>query len=527
MTRLADGGVTTAPFLAFLLTVFATLFLCLISGSDGEDLTEFYTARSYLTPLRNALALCGDYVSVLILLPATGSVALAGFDGMTLTVGSAAAMGVLLLLAQPLRNIGHFTLGDTFRARFSSRAARIAGAVATLCYCLPLAMVQLSAAGRATAVMVGLPRIGAGQSCTVLIGLMMVCAAAVGGMRGISMLQAVKTVLLLVALAVLVLALLAHLGWNPGTLLEEAARGSGRPDDYFGAGLLQGTGLTGRTEQLSLLMTVILGAAVAPHMLMRLNSARSGPAARHSATRALTMVAVLHVMAVVLGLGVAAVVGARAVVASDASGGNALLLLADRLDSDGLLQAAVVSAVFLTSLSVVAALLLTAASSLVHDLLAHTGRDSRMTAVAEIRAVRWTTVAVGCATLALATVCYTWPVQFLAHVCAAIGGSAILPTLVYQLFWKGYTRTGLLWTVYGGLGCCLLLQFFGPAVSGNPAALFPDSDFAWFPLHTTGLVSIPVGFLLGWAGSRIGARRTGAQVPYPELEARSLTGSPA
>ncbi|MCZ4098707.1 cation acetate symporter [Streptomyces sp. So13.3] len=516
---------TATPIFAFLMTVCATLFLCVMFSSYGDELSEFYTARSSLTPLRNALAMCGDYVSVLILLVATGSVALTGYDGLTLAVGSATAMGVLLVLAQPLRNIGRFTLGDTFRARFPGRAARIAGAVVTLSYCLPLAMVQLSAAGRATSVLVGLDGSGAGQVCTVLIGVIMICAAAMGGMRGISLLQVVKTVLLLCTLVVLVLALLNHLGWNLSALLNGAAYGSGHPNAYYTPGLLQGTSSTGRFEQLSLLVTVILGAAVAPHLLMRLNTSRSGAAARRSATGALGLVVVLHVMAVVLGLGAAALVGAHAVAAADPSGSSALLLLAVQLDSGGLLQAAVVSAVFITSLSVVAALLLAAASSLVHDVLAHTSRDGHMAAPTEIKAVRWTTIVIGCATLALATICYNWSVAFLAHVVAAVGASAILPALVYELFWKGYTRTGLLWTIYGGLGCCLLLQFFGPAVSGAPAALFPHSDFAWFPLHTTGLVSVPVGFLLGWAGSTLSTRRGAAHVPYAELETRALNGA--
>jgi SSS family solute:Na+ symporter/cation/acetate symporter len=526
VTPLAAGsGLTVTPLPAFLLTVCAAVFLCLMFGSDGDDLAEFYTARGSLTPLRNALALCGDYVSVLILLVATGSVALAGYDGLTLAVGSAIAMGVLLVLAQPLRNIGRFTLGDTFRARFPGRAARIAGAVATVSYCLPLAVVQLTAAGRATAFLVGLDGVGAGRVCTVLIGVVMICAAAVGGMRGISLLQVAKTVVLLFTLGALVLALFGHLGWSVDALLKGAARGSGHPSDYWAPGLL-GAGTKGWFEQLSLLVTVILGASVAPHMLMRLNTSGSGTAARRSTAGALGLVTVVHVMAVVLGLGAAALVGARAVVAADPSGSSALLLLADRLDSGGLLQAAVVSAVFITSLSVVAALLLTAASSLAHDVLARPGRDGRRTpAPAEIRTVQWTTTIVGCATLAVAVLCYSWSIEFLAHVVAAIGASAILPALVYELFWKRYTRAGLLWTVYGGLACCLLLQFFGPAVSGGPTALFPHSDFAWFPLRTTGLVSAPVGFLLGWAGSRFGPHRTDAQVPYAQVEARALTGA--
>ncbi|WP_154686045.1 hypothetical protein [Streptomyces himastatinicus] len=62
------------------------------------------------------------------------------------------------------------------------------------------------------------------------------------------------------------------------------------------------------------------------------------------------------------------------------------------------------------------------------------------------------------------------------------------------------------WAMYGGLGLTLLTIVFSPAVSGGALAVFPDRDFHWFPLRNPGLITIPVGFLLGWAGSRLGGR---------------------
>ena len=44
-------------------------------------------------------------------------------------------------------------------------------------------------------------------------------------------------------------------------------------------------------------------------------------------------------------------------------------------------------------------------------------------------------------------------------------------------------------------------------VSGSPGSAFPEADFNWFPFTTTGLVSIPAGFLFGWLGTVASGRR--------------------
>lgn len=56
--------------------------------------------------------------------------------------------------------------------------------------------------------------------------------------------------------------------------------------------------------------------------------------------------------------------------------------------------------------------------------------------------------------------------------------------------------------------------------------MFPVADFAFFPLENPGLISIPLGFLLGWLGSLLSKEEPDAQ-KYAELEVRSLTGTGA
>ena len=56
--------------------------------------------------------------------------------------------------------------------------------------------------------------------------------------------------------------------------------------------------------------------------------------------------------------------------------------------------------------------------------------------------------------------------------------------------------------------------------------MFPDADWAIFPLNNPGIVSIPLGFLLGYIGT-ISAREPSAEDRFTELEVRALTGAGA
>ncbi len=124
-------------------------------------------------------------------------------------------------------------------------------------------------------------------------------------------------------------------------------------------------------------------------------------------------------------------------------------------------------------------------------------------------------------------------VAFLVALAFAVAASANLPTIVYSLFWRRFTTRGALWSIYGGLGSCLLLIVFSPVVSGKPADATgrsasmitdPTIDFSWFPLDNPGLVTIPLAFLLGWLGTVTSRRLPDSQVAA-EMEVRSLTGA--
>lgn len=113
---------------------------------------------------------------------------------------------------------------------------------------------------------------------------------------------------------------------------------------------------------------------------------------------------------------------------------------------------------------------------------------------------------VGLLTIALAVPARHWNLQALVMLSFCVGASALAPALVYSMFWRRFTRTGLLCTLIGGTVSVLVLITGTDLVSGSPAAVFPAHDFNWFPFTTTGLVSIPAGFLAGWLGTVLGQR---------------------
>ncbi|WP_042377724.1 sodium/solute symporter [Streptacidiphilus melanogenes] len=537
----AGQSTHTAVLIAFLVFVCVTLLLCVMVGPDKDEVADFYTANRTLTPLQNGLALSGDYISAATMLGTTGIIALSGFNGIMLDVSTALALSTLLVLAGPLRNAGRYTLGDIFALRAPGRAPRVAASVATLAVSVPFLVVQLSGAGAATAMLLGLTSAGAQQICIVLIGVLMVAYTLAGGMKGTSLMQIAKVVLTTVTLAITTLCVLARFHWSPSELLSAAAQGSGHPADYLRSTSQFGVTASGPLNIAGLHLTVVLGAACMPHMIMRINATSDGATARRSTRYALGTVGIYSVLLAVLGLGAAALVGGQTISAVNPNGQASLLLLAGTLaggpsTTAGLsLTTAVACTVFVTVLAVVAGITLSAAASLAHDIHAHAVRRGRLTEAKEVRTVRWAALLFGIVGILLAVEAQGYNVQFLSMLAVAVAASAVLPALVCSLFWRGYNRTGLLWSVYGGAALTIGLQLISPTVSGGPGTLFPTHDFAWSPLQSVGLVSIPASFLLGWAGSVRGRRRAEAgngvdqddRIDQEAVELRVLTGADA
>ena len=60
-------------------------------------------------------------------------------------------------------------------------------------------------------------------------------------------------------------------------------------------------------------------------------------------------------------------------------------------------------------------------------------------------------------------------------------------------------------------------------MSGAETSIIKGVDFSIFPLANPGIVSIPLGFFLGWLGSVVSSRKENV-AKAEEMDVRSLTG---
>lgn len=71
--------------------------------------------------MQNGFALAGDYMSASTFLGAVAMQALYGYDSLIYGVGTLIGWPILLfLVAEPLRNLGHYTLSDVVSFRLKN-----------------------------------------------------------------------------------------------------------------------------------------------------------------------------------------------------------------------------------------------------------------------------------------------------------------------------------------------------------------------------------------------------------------------
>src|SRR5439155_8857456 len=94
---------------------------------------DFYAAGHRITGFQNGIAVAGDYMSAASFLGIAGLIAFFGYDGFMYSVGWLVAyLTVLLVVAEPLRNTGKYTMADVLAYRLGHQSVRAVAAVSTL-----------------------------------------------------------------------------------------------------------------------------------------------------------------------------------------------------------------------------------------------------------------------------------------------------------------------------------------------------------------------------------------------------------
>ncbi|RCG16708.1 cation acetate symporter [Streptomyces reniochalinae] len=532
--QLAAGGASAhRPLIITLFSVFVviTLAVTVWAGRRTKDATDFYAGGRQFSGFQNGLAISGDYMSAASFLGIAGAIALSGYDGFLYSIGFLVAWLVaLLLVAEPLRNSGRYTMGDVLAYRMRQRPVRTAAGVSTIIVSIFYLLAQMVGAGALVALLLGITGEAGKNLIVVFVGVVMILYVTIGGMKGTTWVQMIKACLLIGGTVIITFLVFHKFNYNLSSLLGAAAENSGKGAAFLEPGLKYGATATSKIDFISLGIALVLGTAGLPHILIRFYTVPTAKAARKSVNWAIGIIGVFYLMTIALGFGAAALLSPKTITDSNAAGNTAAPLLAQEIgggadSTGGAVLLAMISAVaFATILAVVAGLTLASSSSFAHDLYANVIRKGKATEKEEVKAARVSAVIIGAVAIGLGIFAGKLNVAGLVALAFAVAASANLPTLLYSLFWKRFTTTGALWSIYGGLISSVLLVFFSPVVTGKETSMFPDVDFAWFPLENPGLISIPLGFLLGWVGSLFSKDEGAGGAKYAELEVRSMTG---
>ncbi len=524
-------GNPTLNISIFIVFVLITLVIVIRASRNNRSAAEYYAGGRAFTGQQNGIAIAGDYLSAASFLGIAGAIALNGYDGFLYSIGFLVAWLVaLLLVAELLRNVGKYTMADVLSFRLRQKPVRIAAAISTLAVSFFYLLAQMAGAGGLVALLLGIDGVVGQRVVVGVVGVIMIFYVIYGGMKGTTWVQIIKAVLLIIGAAIMTLWVLGKFGLNLSSLLGAAndaapAAADGTPRDLLAPGLQYKNPL----DFISLSLALVLGTAGLPHVLMRFYTVPTSKEARRSVVWAIWLIGLFYLFTLVLGFGAADLVGAKEIKSAPGGANSAAPLLAFHLGGEILLG--IISAVaFATILAVVAGLTITASASLSHDVYNTIVKDGKATPEEEVKVARIAALVLGAVAIVGGIFAMGQNIAFLVALAFAIAASANLPTILYSLFWKRFNTRGALWSIYGGLISAITLIIFSPVVSGKAIdkvtgkspSMLQGVDFHWFPLDNPGIISIPLGFLLGYIGTVTSKEFNAAK--YAEMEVRSLTG---
>jgi cation/acetate symporter len=499
MRLLAEAGdFNTLAVCVFGVVLAITLVITRWASKRTHSATEFYAAGRGIAGAANGIAITGDYLSASTFLGYAGLMYLYGFDGWI--IGLAACLSflpVLYLLAERMRNAGKFTVADVLAFRLRARPIRVAVAINTLLISGIYLVAQL---------------VGAGGVIETLAGIHFAYVV-FGGMLATTWVQIIKAVMLMVAGVAVAVAVLAKFNFSPAQLLDSAAAHHPDKDAIRGPG----TYLTSPAAVISTGLTIFIGTAGLPHILMRFFTVPNARAARTSVVWTISLIAIFTAIVTVIGFGARALLGEGASEAVGKGGNNAAPLLAELLGGD-IALALFSAAAFATILAVVAGLVIASAGAIAHDLWRNVlGRGSEE---GERRVAQIAAVGVGVAailgTLAIGS---GFNVTVLVSMAFVFAASANFPPLLLALLWRRFTTAGALTGIACGIVSSAVMIALSPPVWPGP-----DSQGSPSPLSFPGLITIPIGFLGCWLGTVLSHREEQTDATYDELLVRSETG---
>jgi cation/acetate symporter len=449
-------------FMVFGAIIALTMYVTYLAAKRVKSASEFYAAGRSVSGIQNGWAIAGDYLSAASFLGIAGLISLYGYDGFMYSVGWLVAyITVLLVIAEPCRNIGKYTLGDILAFRNNAKAAKTVAAVSTITVSIFYLTAQMVGGGVLVKTLIGIDY----EVSVIAVGILMLAYVLFGGMVATTYVQIIKAVLLVTASILLVIFTWAPYGFSlPGFLqgAVESANIQGQVSRLIGDAaknmsaqelgqrfLEPGLFLKNPIDQISLGMALVLGTAGMPHILMRFFTVPTAKDARVSVIWAMAIIGGFYVLTLFLGLGSAINVGQLQITAIDKGGNMAGPLLAQFLGGGpdslfgNLFLAFVAAVAFATIVAVVAGLVLASASAMSHDIWVGVVKGEHATQEEEVRAARISSIIVGILAITIGILAKGQNVAHLVALAFAVAASSNLPTVLLTLYWKKCNTGGV------------------------------------------------------------------------------------
>ena len=476
----------------FMIFVVATLGITYWAARRMTSRKDFYSAGGNITGFQNGLAIAGDYMSAASFLGISGLVYLSGFDGLIYSIGFLIGWPIILLLiAEPLRNLGRYTFADVASYRLKQKPVRILAACGTLATVILYLIAQIVGSGKLIEILFGLPY----EAAVVIVGTLMMLYVTFGGMIATTWVQIITAVLLLRGATLIALLVLMHFNFNFEALFADAVSKHSAGDNIMAPGTL----ISDPVSAISLGLALMFGTAGLPHILMRFFTVPDAKQAHNSVFYATGFIGYFYILTFIIGFGAIVFLSQNPNYLEDSGlllGGNnmAAIHLSHALAGD--LMLGFISAVaFATILAVVSGLTLAGASAISHDLYASVfAGDNDPDGRKELKVSRMATVGLGVLSIVLGILFEKQNVAFMVGLAFAIAASANFPVLFLSMYWRKLTTRG---AVYGGalgLMTAVVLVILGPIVYVDIFGF----DKAIFPYKYPALFSMTVAFAGIW-----------------------------
>ena len=285
---------------------FALYFGIAIWARAGST-KEFYVAGGGVHPVVNGMATGADWMSAASFISMAGMLAMGGYAASAYLMGWTGGFVLLALLLAPyLRKFGKFTVPDFIGDRFYSKTARLVAVVCLILACTTYVIGQMTGAG------VAFSRFLEVDSTTGLLiaAVVVLFYAVLGGMKGITYTQVAQYVVLMIAYIVPAIFISLNLTGNPIPQLG-----------MFGTDVASGTPILQKLDMLVtdlgfaqytadvpnklnmflLTMSLMVGTAGLPHVIIRFFTVPKVSDARTSAGWTLIFIALLYTTAPAVG----------------------------------------------------------------------------------------------------------------------------------------------------------------------------------------------------------------------------------